>query len=294
MQHKTVLLKEAVDALELRTDSVVFDGTFGSGGHAREISSRLGATGRYIGVDADATAFETTNLKDVKPQIHLVNDNFKNITEILRSLHITEVDAILADLGWRIEQFTGSGKGFSFQYDEPLLMTYGNPKDYVFTAADIVNEWEEVSIADVIFGYGEERYARRIAKAIVAKRALAPITTTFALRDCVASAVPQFKGRRTINPATKTFQALRIAVNDELGILSGFLTAAFEALKPGGNMAIITFHSLEDRIVKHHFRNLEDADLGERMTKRPVVPSPEELVENPRARSAKLRVIKKH
>jgi 16S rRNA (cytosine1402-N4)-methyltransferase len=294
MQHKTVLLCEAVDALDLKTDSIVFDGTFGSGGHAREINRRLGATGLYIGVDADSTAFAGDHLKDAQATIHLVNDNFKNITEILRSLHISEVDGILADLGWRIEQFTGSGKGFSFQYDEPLLMTYGNPEDYIFTAHDIVNDWEESSIADVIFGYGEDRYARRIAKAIVAQRAIAPITSTFALRDCVASAVPTFGRNRHINPATKTFQALRIAVNDELGILSRFLEAGFEELKAGGMMAIITFHSLEDRIIKHYFRNLEDADRGVRITKRPVVPTPEELVDNPRARSAKLRVIKKY
>ena len=293
MRHTTVLLQEAVAGLRLTADSVVFDGTFGSGGHAREIIARLGGGGCYIGVDADASAFAATDLGGCTPTVHLVNDNFKNILAILSSLHISQVDAVLADLGWRMEQFSGNGKGFSFQHDEPLLMTYGNPEQYLFTAQDIVNEWEESSIADIIFGYGEERYARRIAKAIVTERSQAPIETTFQLRDCIKKAVPAHYGRKGINPATKTFQALRIAVNDELGVLASFLTDSFSALKPGGHLAIITFHSLEDRIVKHHFRNLETAEQGVRITKRPVVPTPEEVALNPRARSAKLRIIQK-
>jgi 16S rRNA (cytosine1402-N4)-methyltransferase len=277
----------------LKSDSTVVDATFGSGGHAREILHSLGKAGTYIGIDADATAFQKQTLESFEATIHLVNDNFKNISHILSSLHITDVDAILADLGWRMEQFSEGNRGFSFMHDEPLLMTYGDPATYLFTARDLVNEWEESSIADVIFGYGEERYARRIAKAIVEARKEATIETTFQLSAIINKAMPKSLGYKSINPATKTFQAIRIAVNDELGTLAQFLKDGFLALKPGGVMAIITFHSLEDRVVKQYFRELEDSELATRTTKKPIVPSVEETRTNPRARSAKLRIITK-
>lgn len=293
MQHITVLQQEAVDGLDLSSNDIVVDATFGSGGHARKIIAHLKKGGCYIGIDADATAFENQTLEASEATIHLVNDNFKNISDILRSLHIDSVDAILADLGWRMEQFAEGKKGFSFMHDEPLLMTYGDPEKYLFTAFDIVNEWEETSIADVIFGYGEERFARRIAKAIIEARRDGPIETTAQLAQIVAEAMPRKLGYRSINPATKTFQALRIAVNDELGVLETFLKDGFEALKPGGRMAIITFHSLEDRVVKQYFRMLADADLALRTTKKPIIPTIKETKSNPRARSAKLRIITK-
>jgi 16S rRNA (cytosine1402-N4)-methyltransferase len=270
----------------------VVDATFGSGGHARAICAQLQKGGTFIGIDADETAF-TSHTLDTEATVHLVNNNFKNLTEILSSLQIKSVDAILADLGWRMEQFAAGNKGFSFMHDEPLLMTFGTPEDYLFTARDIVNEWEETSIADVIFGYGEERYARRIAKAIVEARKEAAIETTFQLTAIVHKAMPKNLGYKSINPATKTFQALRIAVNDELGVLENFLKDGFASLKPGGRLAIITFHSLEDRVVKQYFRQLADADLAERTTKKPIIPSIEETKTNPRARSAKLRIITK-
>jgi 16S rRNA (cytosine1402-N4)-methyltransferase len=292
MQHITVLLEEAVDELALTPESVVVDATFGAGGHAHAIVKRLGLAGVYIGIDADETAFKDHSFKDAKATVHLVNDNFKNITEILRSLHIKNTDAVLADLGWRQDQFTDGGKGFSFMKDEPLQMTFGDPSQYDFTAYDIVNSWEESSIADIIFGYGEERASRRIAKAIVEHRKKSPIKTTLQLVECIESVVRRDK-KSKINPATKTFQALRIAVNDELSVLETFLKESFTSLSPGGRLAIISFHSLEDRVVKHYFRTLVAADLATAITKKPTIPSEAELANNPRARSAKLRVIEK-
>lgn len=292
MEHITVLQQEAVDGLTLAPSDTVVDATFGSGGHAREIIKRLGSSGHYIGVDADETAFVGKSFKDEKPTIHLVNNNFRNITDILGSLHIQNADAILADLGWRMEQFAEGGKGFSFMHDEPLHMTFGNPAQYEFTARDVVNDWGESSLADIIFGYGEERNSRKIAKAIVDARKIAPIETTGALVTIIESTFPKLHYRK-VNPSTKTFQAIRIAVNDELGALEQFLKDGFASLSEGGRMAIITFHSLEDRVVKHYFRTLKDAGLAELATKKPIVPTREELSHNSRARSAKLRIITK-
>lgn len=293
MQHKTVLLHEAVDGLGLSKSSIVVDATFGSGGHAKEIVSRLDKTGCYIGIDADATALDRTKIGDSKAAVHLVYDNFSNITKILSSLQIERVDAILADLGWRMEQFADGSKGFSFMHDGPLHMTFGNPADYAFTAEDIVNDWEEHVIADVLYGYADERFARRIAKAIVVARKSERITTTTELVDIVAGAMPRAAKHQKIHPATKTFQALRIAVNDELSVLETFIKHGFALLKAGGSMGIITFHSIEDRVVKHSFRELKDAGLATLNPKKPIVSSIEELKENPRARSAKLRILTK-
>ncbi len=293
MKHKTVLLKEAIDGLALAPDYTVVDATFGSGGHAREIIRMLDERGTYIGIDADKTALEGQTFKEAKCTIHLVNDNFENITEILRSLHTTTVDGILADLGWRMEQFAEGKKGFSFNIDEPLLMTFGDPSAYSFTATDIVNEWDEEVLANIFYGYAEETAARKISKAIIEARKKERIDTTFKLRDVVMASVPKAALHRGIHPATKVFQALRIAVNDELGVLERFLGKGFETLKPGGRMAIITFHSIEDRVVKHFFRELVQAGRGELVTKKPQSPTREEVIENPRARSAKLRIITK-
>jgi 16S rRNA (cytosine1402-N4)-methyltransferase len=295
MKHITVLQSEAVAALELSKDSIVVDATFGAGGHARLICEELNSDGTYIGIDADKTAFEGNALNEgqVAPTIHLVNDNFANLSDVLGSLHIKKVDAVLADLGWRTDQFTDGGKGFSFNGDEPLLMTYGDPSVYPFTAYDIVNSWEEENIADTLYGYAEERHSRRIARAIVEARKTTLIKTASHLAQIIEGAVPGFYKNGKINPATKTFQALRIAVNDELGTLERFIASALSHLAEDGILAIITFHSLEDRIVKLRFR--EFALTGEYfiITKKPIVAKREELLENPRARSAKLRVIQK-
>tara|TARA_B100000508_G_scaffold115566_1_gene94684 strand:- start:9485 stop:10384 length:900 start_codon:yes stop_codon:yes gene_type:complete len=293
MQHKTVLLHEAVDGLELTPEAIVVDATFGSGGHAHEISSQLDSTGTYIGIDADKTALDPNKLARVEPKVHLVHNNFSQILEILSSIDIKEVDAVLADLGWRMEQFADGEKGFSFMHEGPLHMTFGDPEEYAFTAYDIVNDWDESVIADVIYGYAEERFARRIAKAIVEARAEESIQTTTQLAEIVEYALPRAAKKGKIHPATKTFQALRITVNNELGVLEKFIKDGFRVLKPGGKMAIITFHSIEDRVVKHSFRELKESGLGQLTPKKPIVPSGEELKENPRSRSAKLRIITK-
>lgn len=295
MKHITVLQKEAVETLMIKPDSVIVDATFGAGGHARLICKELSSKGTYIGIDADKQAFEGSDLQEIEngPSVHFINNNFANLTEVLSSLHINKVDGILADLGWRTDQFTDGGKGFSFKADEPLLMTYGDPEQYVFTAHDIVNSWDEENIADILYGYAEERHSRRIAKAIVLARKEREIKTAAELAEIISNSVPGFYRNGKIHPATKTFQAMRIAVNDELGKLEEFITAALGALNDGGILSIITFHSLEDRIVKLRFR--ESAQDGEfyRVTKKPIIPSREELLENPRARSSKLRVIQK-
>ncbi|MEK7638786.1 MAG: 16S rRNA (cytosine(1402)-N(4))-methyltransferase RsmH [Patescibacteria group bacterium] len=293
MEHITVLKEEAVDALHLSAHSTVVDATYGSGGHANAILTRLNERGCYVGIDADESALTGIDVARHKATVHLVHENFRNIAEILRSLHIEKVDAILADLGWRMEQFSDGGKGFSFAQSEPLQMTFGDPNDYPFTAADIVNEWSEETLANIFYGYAEERFSRRIAKAIVEARAKTVITTSTQLANIVLAALPKAVGHKRIHGATKVFQALRIAVNDELGALETLLKDGFTALRPGGHMAIITFHSIEDRLVKHYFRELVREGRGDFAPKKPIAPTATEAAHNPRARSAKLRIIKK-
>lgn len=295
MQHITVLLQEAVDALALNSASVVVDATFGAGGHAAEIVSRLGSQGTYIGIDADDDAIAVGRLKltGALPKVILQEANFSEVNNVLNTLEIKEVDAVLADLGWHSDQFITKGRGFSFADDEGLAMTYGNKKNYAFTAEDIVNDWAEEDIANVLYGYGEERYSRMIAKAIVAERQKSRIVTAAALAQIIAQAVPASYRHGRINPATKSFQGLRIAVNDEFTVLETFLHDAFALLKPGGRLAVITFHSLEDRIVKLAFKAMTHDQEAVLVHKKPLAPSKEELSRNPRARSAKLRTIEK-
>jgi 16S rRNA (cytosine1402-N4)-methyltransferase len=296
--HITVLEDEAVAQLNLKKDSVVVDCTLGSGGHAKKIISHLGKKGVYIGIDIDESAIEQAkkSLATEGTNVRLVEGNFRTLAELVQNEGYEKVDAILADLGWRMEQFAGETpmpRGFSFKKDEPLHMTFGNPKNYAFTAYDIVNDWEEEDIANVIFAYGEERYSRRIAKAIVGARELAPITSSLALAEIIEKATPLVYRKSKTHPATKTFQALRIAVNDEFDALRDLLLFGFELLAPKGRMAIISFHSLEDRIVKETFKTFTRDQKGVLVTKKPLSPTKEELQKNPRARSAKLRTIEK-
>lgn len=292
MDHTTVLLHEAVDALAIRPDSTIVDVTFGAGGHAGRIVEQLGAGGHYIGIDTDESALRH-DLHQLK-NVTLVHGNFRHLAEELGSLDTTyEVDGILADLGWRMEQFSGNGRGFSFRHDEPLLMTLGDPADYAFTARDIVNDWDEAVLADIIFGYGEERFARRIAKKIVEVRVDTPIETSKQLSDLIVRAYPAVARHGRTHVATKTFQALRIAVNDELAAIEDLIEQGIETLVPGGRLAIITFHSIEDRVVKHAFKAAAVAERGIVITKKPITASSEELEANPRARSAKLRIFEK-
>ena len=293
--HIPVLKEETVDGLSIRDDSTVVDCTLGGGGHAEAILTRLGARGVYLGIDADPKAVEAAErLRTHQADVRFVNANFSDLRAVLDQEELVHADALLADLGWRSDQFEEGGKGFSFAADEPLLMTYGNPETYVFTATDIVNDWEETSIADVIYGYGEERFARRIARAIVEAREERPIETARELAEIVISAVPGPMRHGRIHPATKTFQALRIAVNDELGVLRNLLKDSMDILAPSGRMAIISFHSLEDRIVKQFFQEAARSGVARLVTKKPITASREELLANPRARSAKLRIIEKN
>jgi 16S rRNA (cytosine1402-N4)-methyltransferase len=298
MQHITVLQHEATQQLNLAKGSVVVDCTLGSAGHAEEILKIVGSTGTYIGLDADNTAIkQASSLSDeFDASIHLVHSNFRDIKKIVETLGFDSVDAILADLGWRMEQFDGSSgekRGFSFKEDEPLHMTFGSPTDYPFTAQDIINDWDEEDIANVIFAYGEEHFSRRIAKRIVEVRSKGEITSSLQLAEIIFHAVPAPYRRKRTHPATKTFQALRIAVNDEFDTLKKLLADGIDLLNPGGRMAIISFHSLEDRIVKHTFREYARDQKGILVQRKPIIPTTEEQAKNPRARSAKLRTIEK-
>lgn len=294
MSHITVLQHEAIEGLNINPSSTILDATLGSGGHARAILAQLGSEGVFVGLDADKTAIDAFDApKDAQATIYLQNRNFRDITSVLRELNIQNVSGVLADLGWRMEQFEGGGKGFSFRTDEPLLMTFGNPQDYSFTAKDIVNEWDEATIRNILKGYGEERFAGRIARHIVESRSVSPIETSGALARIIETAVPRFYRLGKIHPATRSFQALRIAVNDELETLESFIHESINCLQRDGRLAIITFHSIEDRIVKRTFKQLQTDEAGNVLTKKPIMAGVEELQLNPRARSAKLRIFQK-
>ena len=288
-RHKTVLPIAAIDALALSPDSSVVDATLGSGGHTQAILDRLGPRGRLFSLDIDPDAIEIA--KKTLPETPLLTLRVGDFRHLEEYVAANEADAVLADLGWRSEQFAASGRGFSFQVDEPLCMTFGDPAQYPFTATDIVNDWSTESLINILKGYGEERYAKRIVRAIDEARAVSPITTTVQLANIVTKAVPAYVRHGRIHPATKTFQALRITVNDELGALEDFLRAAWKVLKNNGRLAIITFHSLEDRLVKHHFRSLADAGVAKLPHKKPIIAEETERNTNPRSRSAKLRTI---
>jgi len=293
--HRPVLLHEVIESLAIRPDDYVLDGTLGGAGHAREIAHRLGTKGVFIGIDADAAAIGRAReaLEGAVAIVHLVEGNFKDAESYCGKLRITHLTKAFFDLGWSGYQLT-AGRGFSFLQDEPLLMTYvAEPTEHTLTAEKVVNTWKEESLADIIYGWGEERYSRQIAKGIVAARAKKPITTSKELAEIVRGSVPPFYRKGRLHPATKTFQALRITVNDEMGALKEGLTGAFRKLAPGGRMAVITFHSVEDREVKRLFLEWAKSGQAERITKSPIKPGEEEVKANPRSRSAKLRVIQK-
>ncbi len=297
--HKTVLLHESIDGLDIHDGDIYLDGTLGSAGHMKYVLEKHKNI-IAIGLDKDTEALGRSRARLEKyenresSKIILKEGSYSDLSKILDELHIPKVNRIMLDIGLSSDQFETSGRGFTFKKDEPLLMTF--KKDLVegdLTAKLIVNTWEEENIADVIFGYGGEKYSRRIAKAIVNYREKKSIDTTGELVEIIISTVPSFYRHGKIHPATRTFQALRIAVNDELNVLKKGLVSGFERLTPKGRMAVISFHSLEDRIVKNF--NKEKADSGEGIiiTKRPITPGEGELAENPRSRSAKLRILEK-
>jgi|TARA_R110000824_G_scaffold401771_1_gene615395 16S rRNA (cytosine1402-N4)-methyltransferase len=295
-RHDSVLLTEAIERLAVQEGDTVVDATIGGAGHFVALMKVMGPKGTLVGIDADHDAVERARAAVAErkgeelPRIELVEDNFSNLASILAQTGATSPNRVLFDLGWSSFQLT-TGKGFSFRADEPLLMTYGSPETSETTAADLVNHLSETSLADMIFSLGEERFSRGIAKSIVAARTEAPITSTFALVEAIEAGVPAWYRHRKLHPATKTFQALRIAVNNELGALRSGLSTALATLAPEGRIAVITFHSIEDRIVKSMFRDAAYAGQGTLVSKKPIVPSAEELLRNPRARSAKLRVF---
>lgn len=288
--HTAVLLHETIDALALAPDDVVVDGTVGGGGHAGAILEKLGSTGRYIGFDVDEDALERARVRiGADSRASFMSGNFRDIEKLLADKGIVHVNKLLLDLGLSSDQLEQSGRGFSFTRDEPLYMTLSSkPDEALVTAWNVVNEWSEETLADIIYGFGGETHARKIATAIGDARYRHPLETTFELANLVRSVVPR---RGKTDPATKTFQAIRIAVNDELGALEAVLKTAQTLLAQQGRIAIISFHSLEDRIVKRTFRTWKDEGRGTLVTPKPITPSEDEQKRNPRSRSAKLRVF---
>ncbi|MCE9585108.1 16S rRNA (cytosine(1402)-N(4))-methyltransferase RsmH [Candidatus Nomurabacteria bacterium] len=286
--HKTVLLNETIEDLNLPKKPIVIDGTFGGGGHSVEICKRYpGAT--IIAYDMDKGAWERAKDKFSKLDctVKFRNENFRNISG-------ENIDGVILDLGLSSDQLDNSGRGFSFMKDEPLLMTMKeNPSSDDVTAYDVVNTWGEENLANIIYGFGEERYSRRIAKMIVDARQKAEIKNTFDLVKIISDAVPAVYRRGKIHFATRTFQAIRMAVNDELGALEEGLEKSFKVLKKGGRISVISFHSLEDRVVKNFCKKKEKEDLAKIINKKIITASIEELKNNPRSRSAKLRILEK-
>lgn len=294
--HRSVLLQPALDGLQLTAGDVFVDATLGEGGHTKAVCEQWGSDIALVGIDQDSASLRRAeaNLADSGCDITFIQGNFRHIDTLCYEHGVQKVTKVLYDLGWSSDQFVMSGRGFSFQKDEPLIMTlHTDTSDERLTAREIVNTWEEENIVMILRGYGEERYARRIAHAIVEYREHKDIETTFELVEIIQNATPESYHRQRLHPARRTFQALRIAVNDELGALEDSLDKAFAMIPTGGRIAVISFHSLEDRIVKRLIRAHHDAGTGLRVYKKPVVPSDAEIDINPRARSAKLRVIEK-
>lgn len=305
--HKPVLLRECLDALQIKPDGIYVDGTLGRAGHSLEIVRRL-TTGRLIALDRDETAIEaaTRRLADYRDRVTLVHSNFSSLGQVLRELNIDGVDGMLFDLGVSSPQLDEAQRGFSYKQDAPLDMRMDATA--ALTAYEVVNTYSYEELRRILFEYGEERYAPAIAKKIVTQRGQKPIETTLELAELIRSAMPAAALREKQHPAKRSFQAIRIAVNDELGELATMLDAAQENLKRGGRLAVITFHSLEDRIVKHKLQDFAQGCVcppsfpvcvcGRKpkmklITRKPIVSCDKELDENPRARSAKLRVAEK-
>ncbi|MBN1588911.1 MAG: 16S rRNA (cytosine(1402)-N(4))-methyltransferase RsmH [Pirellulales bacterium] len=285
--HVAVLLDETIDWLDPQPGKVMVDGTYGAGGHARAMAERVGPDGQVIGIDRDPAAIDEGHSRLGVLPIRLVQANYCNLPEVLEAFEMKTVDGIVLDLGLSSDQLADPNRGFSFSGDGPLDLRFDPTRGQA--TWQMVNRLSEGNLADLIYAYGEERYSRRIAKAIVNRRRESPIRTAAELAELVRRCVPR-KGHDRIDPATRTFQALRIAANDELESLDIALRRLPDCLSPGGRMAVISFHSLEDRRVKEAFRN---DDRMKALTKKPIRPTPEEVERNPRARSAKLRIAER-
>lgn len=305
--HKSVLLRECIDGLNIRSDGVYLDGTLGGAGHSVEIAARL-TTGRLIGIDRDEAALHAAGrrLEPYRSRVTLVHSNFKEVKQILHDLELSGVDGMLFDLGVSSPQLDDAERGFSYMADAPLDMRM-NRADRL-TAYEVVNGWPREELRRILYEYGEERYAPQIAAAIDRRRQTAPIETTLALVDVIRGALPSQALREKQHPAKRSFQAIRIAVNDELGAIRELMETAIPLLNPGGRLAVITFHSLEDRIVKAAMNTAAKGCTcppefpvcvcGKRpqvklITRKPIVSGQAELHDNPRARSAKLRICEK-
>ena len=306
--HKPVLLDECLEALAIRPDGIYLDGTLGRAGHSLEIARRLTAGGRLIGVDRDETALAAAEerLAAYRERVSLVHSNFSCIHEILDSLGLDRIDGMLFDLGVSSPQLDDAGRGFSYMHDAPLDMRMDRTAS--LTAYDVVNTWSYEELRRILFEYGEERYAPAIAKQIIREREVHPVETTGQLTELIKKAMPPAALREKQHPAKRSFQAIRIAVNGELDELEPMMEAAAERLEPGGRLVVISFHSLEDRIIKKTMQRLATGCTcppefpvcvcGKQpkmklVTRKPVVSTAAELEYNPRARSAKLRVAEK-
>ena len=308
--HKSVLLNECIEHLNIKAGGIYVDGTLGGAGHSLEICCRFGAGGKLIGIDRDIEAIQKAQdvLKDFPGNIIFENDNFNNIKEIASRHDISKAgfDGILVDLGVSSYQLDNAERGFSYMNDAPLDMRMNSNDN--FSAYDVVNKYSSDKLSDIISKYGEERWAKRIAQFIVDTRANKPIKTTFELVSIIKAAVPKAAREDGPHPAKRTFQAIRIEVNNELSELGHAVEDMVHVLKPGGRLCIISFHSLEDRIVKTVFKKLESPcicppdfpvcicnkkSMVKVISRKPILPSEDEVNENPRARSAKLRVIEK-
>ncbi len=290
--HVSVMLKESLTRLDLPRGGLFVDATLGQGGHSEAILQNSDAKVLALDADPAALALAKKRLAKFRTRVTFVESNFSELVHVLHKQGVKEVSGALFDLGWNSGQLA-SGRGFSFLVDEPLSMSYSKAPASGFTAAEALNMWDEKTLADVFFGYGEERYAKRIAKAIVERRKIAAISTSLELAEIVRDSVPASYRHGRIHPATRTFQALRIAVNDEMRVIEKGLEAAWSHLAPKGRLVVISFHSIEDRLVKQLFAKFAKGG-GRLVEKKPLTPSLEEIRKNPRARSAKVRVIEKN
>jgi 16S rRNA (cytosine1402-N4)-methyltransferase len=291
--HDPVMLRETIEFLELEPGETVLDATIGAGGHAREILKRVSPGGRLIGLDNDAgiISIAEDNLKDFKGSFKLVNDNFRNLDAVLAHEGVKCLDAALFDLGVSSYQLDEAARGFSVKKDAPLDMRMDSRSQV--TARDIVNDFSQEELGAILHEFGEERFHKKIARFIAEDRRIKPIETTGELAEIIHRAVGYRIKNSRIDPATRTFQAIRIAVNDELGALQEGLKKVISWLDIGGKIAVISFHSLEDRIVKNLFKGFADLGFLKIITKKPVQTSRDEALSNPRARSAKLRVAER-
>ena len=306
-KHVSVLLNESVDGLEIKKDGIYADGTMGGGGHSEAIVKKLSENGVLIGIDRDTEALAASKKRlERYSNVRYVHNNYKNIKDVLFNLDVDKIDGAVLDLGVSSYQLDNRERGFSYMEDAPLDMRMNRESD--FSAYDVVNTYSEEKLASIFFEYGEERFSRKIASIICDRRKTAPIETTLELVDIIKAAIPERFRQKGSHPAKRTFQAIRIEVNGELRDLRNAIDNFFDVLKPGGRLSVITFHSLEDRIVKQAFNSYAtgctcppdfpicvcgNKPKGKVITRKPILPSDEECEVNKRSKSAKLRIVEK-